>query len=56
MVIPDGHYGRISPRSSLALISIDIAAGVIDCDYRGCVGVIIVNHSDYNFVGIYFIN
>ena len=29
--------------------SIDVAAGVIDQDYRGPVGVILFNHSDQDF-------
>ena len=48
--IPPGHYGRIAPRSSLALKNfIDIGAGVIDPDYRGNVGVVIFNHSNVPF-------
>ncbi len=43
--IPDFHYGRIAPRSSLAWKnSIDVGAGVIDSDYRGNIGVILFNH------------
>ncbi|XP_046920248.2 deoxyuridine triphosphatase [Dermatophagoides farinae] len=48
--IPSGYYGRVAPRSGLALKnSIDIGAGVIDEDYRGNVGVIIFNHGDQAF-------
>jgi len=49
--LPDGCYGRIAPRSGLALNHhIDIGGGVIDQDYRGNVGVIIYNHSNTPFV------
>lgn len=45
--VPDGCYGRIAPRSSLAWKHhIDVGAGVIDRDYRGDVGVILFNHSN----------
>lgn len=44
MEIPSGLYGRIAPRSGLALKNgIDVLAGVIDEDYRGEIGVILIN-------------
>lgn len=36
IAIPHGYYGRIAPRSGLAVrFGIDVLAGVIDADYRG---------------------
>ena len=50
MAIPEGCYGRIAPRSSLAWKHhIDIGAGVIDADYRGNVGVVMFNLGDTEF-------
>ena len=44
MAIPASHYGRIAPRSGLAYKKgIDVLAGVIDADYRGDIGVILIN-------------
>lgn len=44
--IPEGHYGRIAPRSSMAWKKhTNIGAGVIDRDYTGNVGIVIFNHS-----------
>ena len=49
--IPNEMYGRIAPRSGLALkFGIDVGAGVVDSDYRGSVGVILFNHDDAPFV------
>ncbi|XP_026497426.2 deoxyuridine 5'-triphosphate nucleotidohydrolase [Vanessa tameamea] len=49
--LPTGCYGRVAPRSGLAVKNfIDVGAGVIDEDYRGNVGVVLFNHSDQDFV------
>ena len=48
--IPFGYYGRIAPRSGLALkAGIDVGAGVIDSDYRGELKILLFNHSDAEF-------
>lgn len=50
VAVPDGYYGRIAPRSGLALRNgIDVLAGVIDSDYRGEIKVILVNHGNEDF-------
>tara|TARA_R100001015_G_C4627876_1_gene187678 strand:+ start:1460 stop:1945 length:486 start_codon:yes stop_codon:yes gene_type:complete len=42
--IPNGYYGRIAPRSGLAVkSSIDVLAGVVDSGYRGEIGVVLIN-------------
>lgn len=42
--IPNGLYGRIAPRSGLAFKDgIDVLAGVIDEDYRGEIGILLIN-------------
>lgn len=42
--IPPGFYGRIAPRSGLAIKNgIDVLAGVCDSSYRGEVKVVIIN-------------
>ena len=52
VAIPDGYEMQIRPRSGLALkngISIPNAPGTIDSDYRGPVGVILINLGDEAF-------
>lgn len=50
LCIPDGLYGRIAPRSGLAVKRfIDVGAGVVDPDYRGNVGILLFNHGDEPF-------
>jgi len=44
LAIPKNYYGRIAPRSGLAYKNgIDVLGGVIDSDYRGDIGVILLN-------------
>lgn len=48
--LPQGCYGRIAPRSGLAVNNfINVGGGVIDEDYRGVIKVILFNHSCRNF-------
>ena len=50
ITVPEGCYGRIAPRSGLAVKShIDVGAGVVDRDYTGNVGVVLFNHGDQSF-------
>jgi len=53
MSIPVGHEVQVRPRSGLAIkhgISIVNAPGTIDSDYRGLVGIILINHGKDPFV------
>ena len=54
IAIPHGTYARVAPRSGLAVKHfIDTGAGVVDEDYRGNVGVVLFNHSDQDFKGLF---
>lgn len=51
ITIPPLHYGRIAPRSGLSWKqSIDIGAGVIDADYTGAIGMLVINNGSTDFV------
>jgi len=52
IALPPGFEAQIRPRSGLALkqgITVVNAPGTIDADYRGEVGVILINHGDTPF-------
>ncbi|HEX6274779.1 MAG TPA: dUTP diphosphatase [Polyangiaceae bacterium] len=47
LAIPEGFEGQVRPRSGLALrhgIGIVNSPGTIDADYRGEIGIVLVNH------------
>ena len=48
--IPVGYYGDIRSTSALALEGIDIGAGMVDLNYRGYIGVIVINNSKSDFI------
>lgn len=53
LAIPDGYEVQVRPRSGLALkhqITVLNTPGTIDADYRGEIGVILINHGKSPFV------
>lgn len=51
--IPEGHEGQVRPRSGLALkhgIGIVNSPGTIDSDFRGEVGIVLINHGAEPYV------
>lgn len=52
IALPAGFEAQIRPRSGLALkngISLVNSPGTIDADYRGEIGVVVINHGDQPF-------
>ena len=50
--VPEGYEAQVRPRSGLALrngITLANAPGTIDADYRGEIGVILINHGEAPF-------
>ncbi len=50
--IPNGYEAQVRPRSGLAIkhgVTVLNSPGTIDSDYRGEIGVILINHSEINF-------
>lgn len=53
IAVPAGHEAQVRPRSGLALrfgVTVLNAPGTIDSDYRGEIGVILINHGAEPFV------
>jgi dUTP pyrophosphatase len=53
MEIPEGYMLHITPRSGLAIkkgISLVNSPGIIDADYRGEIGIILINHGREDFI------
>lgn len=53
IALPQGYEAQVRPRSGLAIkqgVTVLNAPGTIDADYRGEIGVILINLSNENFV------
>jgi dUTP pyrophosphatase len=53
VALPDGFEAQVRPRSGLALthgVTVLNSPGTIDADYRGEIGVVLVNHGDEPFI------
>lgn len=53
VALPVGYEAEIRPRSGLALnhgVTLANAPGTIDADYRGEIGIVMINHGDEPFV------
>ena len=53
IALPEGYEAQVRPRSGLALkhgLTVLNTPGTIDADYRGEIGVVLINLSDQDFV------
>lgn len=53
LALPKGYEAQVRPRSGLALknsVTVLNTPGTIDADYRGEVGVILINHGKQDFI------
>ena len=53
IALPAGYEAQVRPRSGLAVrygVTIANTPGTIDADYRGEIGIILINHGERNFV------
>ena len=53
IALPEGYEAQVRPRSGLALkagVTVLNAPGTVDADYRGEIGVVLINLSDKDFV------
>ena len=53
IALPEGYEAQVRPRSGLALkngVTLLNSPGTIDADYRGEIGVILINHGEQEFV------
>lgn len=52
IALPKGYEAQVRPRSGLALkhgVTVLNSPGTIDADYRGEIGIILINHSQQDF-------
>jgi dUTP pyrophosphatase len=53
IAVPEGYEAEIRPRSGLAIkngVTLVNSPGTIDADYRGEIGIILINHGEEPFV------
>ena len=53
IALPFGYEAQVRSRSGLALkhgVTVLNSPGTVDADYRGEIGAIMINHSDYDYV------